>query len=1191
MRAHTNIILKILWLMVAYMCCATTSIAQNDKIEQSAMLQQQEQICQQYKAKGDMMGYFKAMKRYSILYDSLLQEAAEEQRAAVEEELKRKDDELKKQQNSIENLVQTNHTLEDSINVQKAKLYNGDFEKEKLSAKEREQKLDKERETTLQNQLKQEIENETKLSRTEFWTYFVVIIIILILFCVVAFFAYRLKHANNIMRKATIRMNRVREKATAAEKMKTFFIQNLSHEIRTPLNAIVGFSDMLTRDSNLSEEENTLICKMITDNGEQLVTLVSDILDVSNMQSGQLTLGLDTHRVNEVMRYAIGTVEGRQEEGVEMRWTSDVDDDFKLYTDVTRLRQLLINYLTNACKYTQQGHIHLHCAHDAANNTLTFIVTDTGVGIPKEHAEHVFERFEMLNSMKQGTGLGLNICRLIAKQLKGRVALDTKYTQGARFIFVHPTNLSELIERDNDSVSQNDNKTKATSKIKGAGKMLLMLLLCIMPSQAKAQDNPFNISNLDYNHYQELLQSDELAPDYLPRLNRYVQDARRRKEWKAELVLYSLICRSKKFTSDFKKSYMEKMRENGKKHNYMQYYFWSFSTEISTYLNEQNYPMALESCNRLKEEAEKSHDEYAKALYYSNISKFYYVQHFFKLSATYGKKAINHIIEKVPSQNPAQGCVEYCLSLILTNRPYNETIAEIDNLKKIMKTNVSSVSMHIMKCLCMYQYEQYDSFDKEVDKLNKEYDKALLQKNESYNTIMAFWLARHGQKDKALELIEETGLVTKYEQLYRPEAYIHYEAGNLNEACKYLEESIVERKKNNYIINNAPTFYELYQNELALRAKTIQQQKSMEQLKEQQLQLQKKVLDDSLASVQQQMFKDSVKHTLDEKQTNINLLNAQRERKNAEADNLLAHQKHIIIFYSLAGVLATFIVILIYVAILANRRRRIKTTYLQTAKAMKEAQQSDEVKTKFIHTLSHEIRTPLNAIIGFSTLLTDSDQSIMDDEERKKATESIKSNTSYLSTLINNILEMSRLEAGKIPVQMRMNAVYPICQEIVSSFNKKLNGETEDAGIDRDEMIAKRNRLEISYTDLLPANYQHPLDADRMKSILNALIDNAIKFTSQGYVHITTSLDESCTGTSSSSENITKRLCITIEDTGIGIAEDIKDRIFNQFFKQDHFSSGSGLGLSIARLSAEKMNGSITLDSTYTQGARFKILI
>lgn len=234
-----------------------------------------------------------------------------------------------------------------------------------------------------------------------------------------------------------------RDQAEGANRMKTLFIQNMSHEIRTPLNAIVGFSQLMaenTKDSN--KEDMKLYSQTINGNSELLLTLVGDVLDIAKMESGEIKMNLHPCSLQAICNLAVSNVKHRVKAGVKMYFQADTDasGDLCLMTDATRLEQVLINFLTNAAKFTKEGEIVLSYSVDADNGQVVFSVTDTGIGIPKDKAEVIFERFEKLDSFAQGTGLGLHICRLIANMLKGKVMVDTSYTGGARFLFIHPMN-------------------------------------------------------------------------------------------------------------------------------------------------------------------------------------------------------------------------------------------------------------------------------------------------------------------------------------------------------------------------------------------------------------------------------------------------------------------------------------------------------------------------------------------------------------------------------------------------------------------------------------------------------------------------------------------------------------------------------------------------------------------------------
>ena len=258
---------------------------------------------------------------------------------------------------------------------------------------------------------------------------------------IIALILYLYSHKNMIkkLRKKNEELTVARDLAEQADKMKTFFIQNMSHEIRTPLNAIVGFSQLLSDpDLPLGDEEKKEFRSLVLHNSELLTTLINDVLDLSSLESGKYTMNLAPYPCNEMCRVILSTVTHRKPEDVNLYFTTEVSDDFEIVTDEQRTRQVLINFLTNAEKHTEKGEIHLHCSITENPGKITFSVTDTGSGIPVDQMDSVFERFKKLDEFKQGTGLGLNICRAIADRLNGEVKIDKTYTNGARFLFILP---------------------------------------------------------------------------------------------------------------------------------------------------------------------------------------------------------------------------------------------------------------------------------------------------------------------------------------------------------------------------------------------------------------------------------------------------------------------------------------------------------------------------------------------------------------------------------------------------------------------------------------------------------------------------------------------------------------------------------------------------------------------------------
>lgn len=227
--------------------------------------------------------------------------------------------------------------------------------------------------------------------------------------------------------------------AEEANQAKSRFIANISHEIRTPLNAVLGFSQLFANDQiELSAEERKQYAELIMTNGNMLLKLVDDVLEVSKIEAGKLKFNIGEHDVVALVNTAAKIAETNNKSAdVEIRVATSISH-LTIETDRERLLQVLANLTTNAKKCTEHGTITIALEKQPNDDMISISVSDTGCGIPKDKAEEVFERFRKLDSFRQGTGLGLSICRAFVEELGGKIWVDTTYTEGARFVFTHP---------------------------------------------------------------------------------------------------------------------------------------------------------------------------------------------------------------------------------------------------------------------------------------------------------------------------------------------------------------------------------------------------------------------------------------------------------------------------------------------------------------------------------------------------------------------------------------------------------------------------------------------------------------------------------------------------------------------------------------------------------------------------------
>jgi signal transduction histidine kinase len=260
-------------------------------------------------------------------------------------------------------------------------------------------------------------------------------------FITVLVFYLRTKRLKDELERSQSELIIARDRAEESNRLKTSFLANMSHEIRTPLNAIVGFSDVLT-SVPVSHEDAEGYARLIRINSELLLRLINDILDISRLESGKLNFKYEETEVVDVCRNLLDSFSRSYGDLNEnsFRFVSSYEH-LMVPVDMNRLQQVIINLLSNANKFTREGVVTLSVEPDDEPDTLRFAVTDTGIGIPEEKRQLIFERFEKLDEFVQGTGLGLSICLLTVEHWGGKIWVDPDYHQGARLIFTHPTNI------------------------------------------------------------------------------------------------------------------------------------------------------------------------------------------------------------------------------------------------------------------------------------------------------------------------------------------------------------------------------------------------------------------------------------------------------------------------------------------------------------------------------------------------------------------------------------------------------------------------------------------------------------------------------------------------------------------------------------------------------------------------------
>ena len=228
---------------------------------------------------------------------------------------------------------------------------------------------------------------------------------------------------------------KAKDKAEEADRLKSAFLANMSHEIRTPLNAIIGFSSMLEEAED--QEEKHQYITIIEDNNKLLLQLISDILDLSKIEAGTFDIIPEKVNAKQLCSDLFQAMQMKATPQVELRLKDDLPE-LTFTSDKNRLYQVLLNFVTNAFKFTSEGSITID--YQINGNEVKFSVQDTGMGVEPEKQEAIFTRFVKLNSFIPGTGLGLPICQSIVTQLGGKIGVEALPGKGSCFWLTHPIN-------------------------------------------------------------------------------------------------------------------------------------------------------------------------------------------------------------------------------------------------------------------------------------------------------------------------------------------------------------------------------------------------------------------------------------------------------------------------------------------------------------------------------------------------------------------------------------------------------------------------------------------------------------------------------------------------------------------------------------------------------------------------------
>ena len=917
-----------------------------------------------------------------------------------------------------------------------------------------------------------------------------------------------------------LRQKHLKEEKAKAEKsnyIKSLFFQNMNHEIRTPLNAIAGFNEVLNGEmsNQLSPEEKKELINMIAINNNLLTTLVNDVIDLSDFESGSYKINLTDVNINHICTTVVESIRGRENKDVKLSFRPNHAGDYILHTDAQRLQQVLSNYLTNACKHTESGSIEL--SYEIVNNMVRFSVTDTGCGVPDEDADKVFERFQMVDHNKRGTGLGLHICMLIAQLLHGKVYLDKTYKKGARFIFDHPIVMALIM-----MFTLSFSSVKAeTGKTLGMHKDVYELY-----EQAQSVFNPAKGKELANKMYAlAIKEKDYIGKCYAM----YVQ-----------LNYYALENNKAMFMAELK-PYKQMCYATG---NY-DILLSAWVNIITCLISDKDLTTAKQELNEVYEVAKRHSPGYGIGIYNYLAGNFYFIQGQNAAAIFYYLQALDHNIVDYSTVNAMVG---QCYMKIGN---YNQAIKYCE---KAITYKAQEYSLLVPYCILLRCYSKlgrladakriYDS----VTKLDLSIHNAQQQK--FYHFALYNYYMLINEKAKADE--EQKHFDIDDNIYIHDKANYMYGKGLYEEAWKYYKKNAEENTK--WLTSDFSDINNFYTGKFNF--KEAAQEKELLTLNASNLKLKEKRNSNKLLMLKhdQTIFMLHQNELISrEKQNKLNLQRILLQQKKSEYEKQriteqgLSHQKLMIETnrkWEIFTICITAIFILYGIMLFVRRLRETeKKLFWDATKAKMEERR----KSLFYESINRQIHEPLDTIIQLNNKLNDTPGIEISEEERKADIETLNDKTSFITDYINDILLISKLESGTYKAENDICETDVLCTQAIATISS-------DHEIEYQPVTDSINPL--SFTS----------DGSLVREVIIALLRYAVNRNQDNNRVVLSSVIQS------------NKLTIKVSYTGYLSKED-KESLFHVGLNTEH-EGHEHIGLMKSRLIAELLHGSVSIDNT-----------
>lgn len=817
-------------------------------------------------------------------------------------------------------------------------------------------------------------ESEYLYHRNVLWIGIVLLTVVTVM--VIIYLIYKRK-IEKIINKKNKELAKAYQMAEESQLRKRAFLKSISHEIRTPINAIMGFTEVLTTPGLMLDDGELDDLKMrIRTNSQHLQTLVRDILDTKGLETGKISVKNEPVRVNDVCRSAMAFIKERCDvKGLKQYFVTDVDDDYTINTDSQRLQQVLINYLTNAEKNTAEGYIRLSFSTVERKGWLVFSVEDTGCGVPADKADMIFNRFEKVNEFVQGAGMGLYMCRIIAKRLNGRAELDRMYQGGARFLF---------------AVKQ----------------FVVMLLMLISTTAAMAQLNSSPALVALHDKTKQMLSS----PQCLTMADSLYSLAEKQNDHDMQcLAIYVHISYyQRRGDYDDMTKHCNRMMECAQKYNLSHHYYLAWYTRINYLFQQSRSAEALRQLNVMREQAVREKNIYGQARCYRAVGNIYLRKGSYSIALKNFEDEL-HTIEHANTRQDLGdvyqkigSCQKYLGQYKLAARTFDKAI-RLSRFQRVTDENKA------WRAIVAFMLDDRDLFTRYYDELSADSLAMQTMNGVIINQLHMFHCIMLNQWAKALEICYSTNPASMRYMLLSD---YYYFQGDSYKALEMKERRQAEEWRGAVEVQRedvAQYLSQMTKDQMEVEKVRLEQENRLLSINNEQLNLSKLTLQlenaRDIRSIERTR-ENNGKLAFKAQRHKIEHAKAQAKIKQQEEELDMARHKRSLRIMLTAGV-ALLVILLMISYVVYRRRGNVKILREKNHRLKEELEKvnrSNRTKEEFLVQMSHEVNQPLNAILGFTELLLR--DTYKDDEKgRMDARKIVEDSTQQLLGIVTDAVE------------------------------------------------------------------------------------------------------------------------------------------------------------------------------------------